>query len=70
MKETPMSKTVKTSEERVEGKDGLRIFVRSWRPDGKIQDAEVVRGSLPRSAERFDRELVMADIQNWIAAHL
>jgi len=37
MKETAMSKTVKASEERVEGTDGLRIFVRSWRPDGKIQ---------------------------------
>src|SRR5262249_36511571 len=32
-----MSKTFNASEERVEGKDGLRIFVRSWRPERNIQ---------------------------------
>lgn len=32
-----MNPAIKASEERVDGKDGLRIFVRSWRPTGKAR---------------------------------
>jgi acylglycerol lipase len=29
--------TLRTSEETVEGADGLRIFVRAWRPNGSVR---------------------------------
>src|SRR6267154_1163587 len=37
-----MNAAIKIGDERIQGKDGLRIFTRSWRPEGKVQGIVVM----------------------------
>jgi hypothetical protein len=64
-----------TSDLRVEV-SGLRIFVRFWRPPGRmkcslaIPTLKLYEGHFHDLLSDLGKEVVMADIGNWIDAHL